>query len=218
MAQEYLIEQVVSAYIRRNSLRDTELLARLRAETALHPRAECQVSAEQGQFLSVLVKMLGAKKTIEVGVFTGYSSLCVALALPPEGKMVACDVNDDFTKTARRYWAEAGVSHKIDLRTAPASETLAGLIEGGEAGTYDFAFIDADKPSYSIYYEQCLQLIRRGGTIALDNMLQHGRVFEETRDVNAQAIHELNEKIHADDRVDGMLLALADGITLVVKK
>lgn len=219
MSTEYLIDRKVSEYILANSLRDTPLLARLREETASHPRAMCQVSAEQGQFLAVLVKSIAAKKTLELGVFTGYSSLAVALALPEDGRIMACDVSDEYTATARRYWAEAGVSHKIDLRIGPAANTLDALIASGDGGSFDFAFIDADKPNYPRYYEQCLQLIRPGGVIALDNMLQHGRVLDaESRDENALAIHGLNERIHADERVDAMLLALADGITLAVKR
>lgn len=218
MSQEYLINQDIADYIRRNSLRDVELLARLREETARHPRAEMQVSAEQGQLLGLLVKMIGARKTLEIGVFTGYSSLSVALALPADGKILACDVSEDFTETARRYWAEAGVADKIDLRIAPAAETLRSLVDAGEAGTFDFAFIDADKPSYGTYYELCLQLVKPGGLIALDNMLQRGRVVREERDDNARAIHELNQRIHEDGRVDAMLLGLADGITLAVRK
>lgn len=216
MAQEYLIEASVSDYIRRYSLRDTELLARLREETAAHPQAMYQVSAEQGQLLGLLVKMIGARRTLEVGVFTGYSSLSVALALPDDGHVLACDVSEEYTATAQRYWAEAGVSGKIELRIGPAAETLAAEIAAGGAGMYDFAFIDADKVNYATYYEQCLQLVRRGGLIALDNMLQHKRVFEAQRDANAEAIHALNERIHKDERVDAMLLAVADGITLAV--
>lgn len=218
MAQEYLVDPAVTSYVRKNSLRDTELLSRLRKETASHPRAEMQVSAEQGQMLGILVKAIGARKTLEVGVFTGYSSLSVALSLPPEGRIVACDVSEEFTSLAKPYWAEAGVSNKIDLRIAPASETLDALIANGESGTFDFAFIDADKPGYARYYEQCLQLVRPGGLIALDNMLQHGRVLTEEKDENAAAIHALNEFIHQDSRVDSILLPLADGITLAVRK
>ena len=178
------------------------------------------VPPEQGQLLQVLVRMLGARRTIEVGVFTGYSSLAVALVLPADGRIVACDISDEYTSVARRYWEEGGVSGKIDLRIGPASETLDRMIAAGERGSYDFAFIDADKTGYARYYEQCLELIRPGGLIALDNMLQSGQVFadEPVEDANVAAIRRLNEFIHGDMRVDALLLPFGDGVTLAVKR
>jgi caffeoyl-CoA O-methyltransferase len=207
----------------KNSVRETDLLARLREETASHPNARFQVPPEQGQLLQVLVRILGARRTIEVGVFTGYSSLAVALALPPQGRIVACDISDEFTSVARRYWDKAGVSGKIDLRIGPASETLDRMLDAGEQGSYDFAFIDADKTGYPKYYEQCLKLIRPGGLIALDNMLQSGQVMEAdvpqvNPDANVAAIRQLNEFIHQDMRVDALLLPFGDGVTLAVKR
>jgi predicted O-methyltransferase YrrM len=163
--------------------------------------------------------MTGARRVIEVGVFTGYSSLAMALALPPDGRIVACDISDEYTRTARRYWAEAGVAGKIDLRIAPAQETLDRLIASGDSGIFDFAFIDADKTGYSGYYEQCLKLIRSGGVIALDNMLSRGRVLNASiQDPDVSALRQMNEFIHRDERVDALLLPLGDGLTLAVKR
>jgi len=214
-----LIDPKAIEYVLQHSLRETELLARLRQETASHPNGRFQVPPEQGQLLQVLVRMLGARHTIEVGVFTGYSSLAVALALPADGRIVACDISDEFTSVARRYWAEAGVSAKIDLRIGPAGQTLHGMLEAGRQSSYDFAFIDADKTGYAKYYEQCLKLIRPGGLIALDNMLQSGQVMdEESQDANVAAIRQLNEFIHEDMRVDALLLPFGDGVTLAVKR
>ena len=161
-------------YLRSVSVREPEVLQQRRAETAQHPMAVMQVSPEQGQFMALLVQLIGAKKTLEVGVFTGYSSLVVALALPADGKIIACDKSEEYTAMARRYWQAAGVSDKIDLRIAPATETLAELIDAGQSGTFDFAFIDADKTNYSHYYEKSLELLRPGGLIAIDNVLWGG--------------------------------------------
>jgi predicted O-methyltransferase YrrM len=213
-----LIDPTAIDYVLKNSLRETDLLARLRRETASHPDAQFQIPPEQGQLLQVLIRMLGARRTIEVGVFTGYSSLAVALVLPPDGKIVACDVSEEFTSVARGYWAEAGVAGKIDLHIGPAAETLDRMIAAGEGG-YDFAFIDADKTGYPVYYEQCLKLVRSGGLIALDNMLQRGRVMDdENQEENVIAIRKLNEFIHGDERVDALLLPFGDGVTLAVKR
>lgn len=177
-----------------------------------------QIPPEQGQFLRVLIRMIRARRTLEVGVFTGYSSLSVALALPPNGRIVACDVSEEYTSVARRYWAEAGVSRKIDLRIGPAKKTLDGLIASGKNGTFDFAFIDADKTGYPGYYEQCLKLVRTGGVIALDNMLFSGRVQDTSnREKDVLALRKVNRIIHRDDRVDAILLPFADGLTLAVK-
>ena len=214
-----LINPKAIDYILNNSLREPEILKRLREETASHPNARFQVPPEQGQLLQLLVRMTGARRTIEVGVFTGYSSLAVAQAVPENGRIVALDISEEFTTVARRYWNEAGLAHKIDLRIAPAGESLAAMIASGERGSYDFAFIDADKTGYAGYYEQCLELIRQGGLIALDNMLQSGQVWGDSEgDANVAAIRKLNEFIHGDQRVDALLLPFGDGLTLAVKR
>ncbi len=206
-------------YLRSVSVREPEVLEQLRAETAQHPMAVMQISPEQGQLMALLVQLLGAKKTLEVGVFTGYSSLVVALALPEDGKVIACDKSEEYTEVARRYWQTAGVADKIDLRIAPATETLAQLIDAGETGTFDFAFIDADKSGYDQYYEQCLQLVRTGGLIVIDNVLWSGRVADpDTTDNRTKKIQALNQKIYDDARVDISLVPIADGLTLARKR
>jgi predicted O-methyltransferase YrrM len=206
-------------YLLSVSLREPEILWKLRQETASHPSSGMQISPEQGQFMSLLVQLIGAKKTLEVGVFTGYSSLSVALALPADGKIIACDVSEEFTAIARRYWQEAGVSDKIELRLAPALETLDQLLATGQAETYDFAFIDADKENYDIYYERSLQLVRPGGLIAIDNVLWSGQVAEkQNQDESTQAIRALNQKLHHDERVTLSLVPIADGLTLAIKR
>jgi predicted O-methyltransferase YrrM len=216
---EGLIDPAVIDYILKNSVHEPEVLARLRLETAAHPKVNFQIPPEHGQFLRVLIKMIRAKRGIEIGVFTGYSSTAIALALPPDGLLVACDISDEYTSVARRYWAEAGVAGKIDLRIAPAEQTLAALIASGESGRFDFAFIDADKTGYATYYERCLTLIRTGGVIALDNMLFSGRaIHPPAGDRDALALAELNRFIHQDERVDALLLPFSDGLTLAVKR
>jgi predicted O-methyltransferase YrrM len=216
---EGLIDPTVIDYILNTSVREPDILARLRGETADHPKSNFQIPPEQGHLLRVLVGMTGARRVIEVGVFTGYSSLAMALALPPDGRILACDISDEYTQVARRYWAEGGVTGKIDLRIAPAKDTLAGLITSGESGSCDFAFIDADKTGYPGYYEQCLKLIRTGGVIALDNMLSRGRVMSAlTEDPDVVALRKMNETIHRDNRVDALLLPFGDGLTLAVKR
>ncbi|MEH2286277.1 O-methyltransferase [Nostoc sp.] len=206
-------------YLLSVSLREPEVLGRLRQETANHPRGGMQISPEQGQFMRLLVQLIAAKKTLEVGVFTGYSSLSVALALPADGKIIACDVSEEFTAIARRYWLEAGVADKIDLRLAPALETLDRLLATGQAETFDFAFIDADKENYHGYYERSLQLVRPGGLIAIDNVLWSGQVADEqNQDESTQAIRALNEKLHHDERITLSLLPIGDGLTLAIKR
>src|SRR4028119_1479078 len=206
-------------YLLSVSLREPDILRQLREETASYPMARMQISPEQGQFMALLVQLLGATKTLEIGVFTGYSSLCVALALPPTGKIVACDVSEEYTAVARRYWQSAGVADKIDLRIAPALETLDELLAAGQAETFDFAFIDADKRNYEGYYERSLQLIRPGGLIAIDNVLWSGRVAEpQVHDNSTQALRALNEKLHHDERVTLSLVPIADGLTLALKR
>ncbi len=206
-------------YLLEVSLREPPLLARLRAETEALPLAAMQISPEQGQFMAFLVELIGARRTLEIGTFTGYSALRVALALPADGRVVACDVSADYTEVGRRYWAEAGVDGKIDLRLAPAVETLDSLLEAGEAESFDFAFIDADKENYDGYYEKSLQLVRRGGLIAIDNMLWSGSVVDpDKQDKDTQAIRRLNKKLRRDRRVDLSLVPIGDGLALARKR
>ncbi len=205
-------------YLLSVSLQEAAILTKLRAETAQHPMNVMQISPDQGQLLGLLIQLLGAKKTLEVGVFTGYSSLVVALALPADGKIIACDIDQDYTAIARRYWQEAGVADKIDLRIAPALETLDQLIEEGHAGSFDFAFIDADKGNYPNYYERALTLLRPGGLVAVDNVLWSGRVADpQETDKRTIAIREFNQKLHQDKRVKISMLPVADGLTLALK-
>ncbi|MNR80430.1 putative O-methyltransferase [compost metagenome] len=206
-------------YLTTHALRENDAQKRLRMETAKLPMARMQISPEQGQFMSLLVRLMGAKKTLEVGVFTGYSSLCIALALPEGGKHVACDVSEEWTSIGRRFWQEAGVASKIDLHLAPALPTLDALLANGEAGTFDFAFIDADKLGYDAYYECALKLVRPGGLIAIDNVLWGGSVADlSDQDADTRAIRELNDKIHQDPRVEMSLLPIGDGVTLALKR
>ena len=212
------LDQQLYEYLLDVSVREAEILQKLRAETAQYPGAIMQIAPEQGQFMALLVQLLGAKKTLEIGVFTGYSSLVTALALPPEGKIVACDIDEKSTSIARRYWQEAGVIDKIDLRIAPALETLDKLLEEGQTNTFDFAFIDADKRNYENYYEKCLQLIRPGGLIAVDNVLWFGKVADpQDEDKRTIAIRDFNQKLAQDKRVKISLVPIADGLTLALK-
>ncbi|MBH8576597.1 class I SAM-dependent methyltransferase [Nostocaceae cyanobacterium CENA369] len=205
-------------YLLSISLREPEILTQLRQETAQHPMARMQIAPEQGQLMAWLVELLRAKKTLDIGVFTGYSSLVVALALPTDGKVVACDVSEEFSAIARRYWQQAGVANKIDLHIAPALETLDRLLAAGEAESFDFAFIDADKSNYDNYYERSLQLIRAGGMIAIDNVLWSGRVADpQVQDNRTKKIRAFNHKLHQDKRISLSLLPIADGLTLALK-
>jgi len=206
-------------YLLSVSVRETEVLRELREITGKMPQSECQISPEQGQFMYLLLKMLNAKSILEIGTFTGYSALYTAMALPDDGKLIACDVSEEWTNIAKEYWKKAGVDDKIDLRIGPAKETLQELIEGGEEGNYDFAFIDADKTGYDTYYEQCLQLVRPGGVIALDNVLSDGRVINRSSDnPTVIAIRALNKKIYNDERVEVSMLPISDGLTLALKR
>jgi predicted O-methyltransferase YrrM len=208
----------LSAYLRQVTLREPEALRAERESTEDHPRATMQTSPEQGQFLNLLVHLLGAKKTLEVGVFLGYSSSWVALGLPPEGKIIACDLSEEFTTRARRTWKEAGVAEKIELRLGPALETLDSLIAEGHAATFDLAFIDADKANYAAYYERALVLVRKGGLIVADNVLWDGSVIDPAaQDDDTQAIRAFNLKLHADPRVAIGIVPLGDGLTLACK-
>ncbi len=207
-------------YVLRHNREHPEL-AKLREATASHPRGNMQISPEQGAALQMLVKLIGARRTIEVGVFTGYSALAVALALPPDGRILACDVSEEFTRVGRPFWDRAGVADKIELVLQPATQTLDARLAAGEAGRYDFAFIDADKSSYDAYYERCLQLLRTGGLIAIDNVLWSGRVAEKvdaSKDADTAALQALNDKIVRDERVDLAFLPLSDGVTLARKR
>lgn len=219
MAGDLLFPEHVHQYLISNSLREPEILRRLREETASHPMGGMQISPEHGQFMALIVQLMGAQRTLEIGVFTGYSSLAVALALPAEGRIVACDVSEEYTGIARKYWKEAGVDHMIDLRLAPALETLQGMIAAGERGRYDFAFIDADKTNYAGYYDCAMELIRPGGLIMVDNVLWSGRVADEAEnDANTVALRAFNKKLHADSRVTLSMLPLSDGVTLALKR
>jgi len=205
-------------YILSVSLREPEVLARLRAETLQQPMSMMLSAPEQGQFLALLAQLIGARKCLEVGVYTGYSTLWVALALPHDGSVLACDVSEKWTAIARRYWEEAGVAERIDLQLAPALETLDRLLAADQAGSFDFAFIDADKENYPYYYERTLQLLRPGGLMLIDNTLWSGAVADTSRqDPETCAIRALNELVHADDRVQMSLLPVADGLTLARK-
>jgi predicted O-methyltransferase YrrM len=201
------------------SLREPPLLLALREETAGMRNRSMQIAPEQGQFMALLVRLIRARRYLEVGVFTGYSSLAVALALPDDGHIVACDVSEEWTAIARRYWREAGVEHKVDLRLAPAVQTLDALLHEGGAGSYDFAFIDADKANYLDYYERVLSLLRPGGLVAIDNTLWSGRVADPAEhDADTDALRAFNLALHQDERVDLSLLPLADGLTLARKR
>lgn len=206
-------------YLLAASLREHPVLAKLRAETAAHPKVNMQISPEQGQFMALLVKLMGATRCIEVGVFTGYSSLAIALALPPTGRLFACDISEEYTAVARRYWDEAGVAGRIDLRIAPALETLEALLANGGAGGFDFGFIDADKGTYGEYYERLLALLRPGGLVAVDNTLWDGAVADEAdREPDTVAIREFNARLRDDPRIDLSLVPIGDGLTLARKR
>lgn len=217
--QDLTIGDDLWEYMRRVTLREPALLLRLREETALLPSSNCQISAEQGQFMALLMHLINARRTIEIGVYTGYSALSVALALPEDGRVIACDINDEWTSVARRYWRQAGVDHKIDLRLGPALGTLDGLIANGQAGRFDFVFIDADKTNYANYYERALVLLRPGGLIGVDNVLWYGRVIDPSvDDADTRAIRAFNEQLKEDDRVWLSMLPVRDGLTLACKK
>jgi predicted O-methyltransferase YrrM len=212
------ITEKLYEYMLSVSLREPDVLRELRFETASDEHANMQISPEQGQFMALLVKLLGAKKTLDVGVYTGYSSLCIALSMPKDGRVIACDLNREWTDTAKRYWLRAGVTDKIKLRLAPAQKTLEALLAKKEAASFDFAFIDADKINYDMYYEYCLELIRPGGLIAIDNVLWDGAVADDAADdADTTAIRTLNHKIHTDPRVEISLVPIADGLTLARK-
>jgi predicted O-methyltransferase YrrM len=206
-------------YILGVSLREPEILQKLREETAALPTAGFQIAPEQGQFMALLAHLLGAKAYVEIGTYTGYSALVMALALPPDGRVLACDINAETTAIAQRYWAAAGVAAKIELRLAPALETLDKALAQGQAGRFDLAFIDADKSNYDGYYERSLRLVRPGGLIMIDNTLWDGAVADpEKNDADTAALKALNKKLLDDDRVELSLLPIADGLTLARKR
>jgi len=219
MSHKFLkLDDELYEYLLSITLKENDLLTRLRQETAAHPLAEMQIAPEQGQFMALLLKLIGAKKILEIGVFTGYSSLVAALALPDEGKLIALDVSPEFTAIAKRYWQQAGVDHKIDLRIAPALESLDYLIAQGESGSFDFAFIDADKANYYNYYQKCLELVRTGGLILIDNILWSAQVIDQNiQDTRTRAIRLFNEKLHQDNRVFLSSIAISDGLTIALK-
>ena len=209
------ISDDLAAYVVDVGAREPEVLARLREETAAIPQHGMQIAPEEGAFLAMLAELTGSRRCIEIGTFTGYSSTVVALRLPADGRMVCCDVSEEWTSVARKYWAEAGVADKIDLRIGPASETLDGLLADGGEGSYDFAFVDADKSGYDGYYERLLRLVRAGGLIAFDNTLWGGEVLDPNpEDEDTRAIQALNRKLADDDRISVCLLPIADGVTL----
>ncbi|MBL8514808.1 MAG: class I SAM-dependent methyltransferase [Betaproteobacteria bacterium] len=214
------VPDVLRHYILSHGVREHPAQTALREATRAHPHAVMQISPEQGQFMALLVQLINATRTIEVGVFTGYSALSVALALPDNGRVLACDVSEEFTAIGKPFWRDAGVADKIDLRIAPATDTLDHCLQNGRQGHYDFAFIDADKPNYDTYYERCLALVRVGGLIAIDNTLWSGRVADAptTHNADTAALHALNLKLHADTRVDVALLPIGDGLTLARKR
>jgi predicted O-methyltransferase YrrM len=212
------LSDALHAYLVEHSVREPDILRRLRAETAQDSMSMMQISPEQGQFMQLLVKLMGARQCLEIGVFTGYSSLSIALALPMDGHIVACDVSENWTAIARKYWKEAGVARKIKLHIAPALETLDNLIAGGQGGVFDFVFIDADKINYLNYYERTLVLARTGGLIAVDNTLWGGQVVDtSSQSEDTRAIRSLNEKLRSDPRVQISLLPIGDGLTLALK-
>jgi predicted O-methyltransferase YrrM len=219
MSRNYTpITPELAQYIREATLREPEPLRRLREGTENHPQASCQISPEQGQFLHFMIRAIGAAKAVEVGVFMGYSSTWMALALGPGGKLIGCDINEEYTARARETWREAGVEDRIELRLGPALATLDALIASGQAGTFDFAFIDADKENYQNYYERALVLLRPGGVIAADNVLWHGDVADpHDQSADTEAIRAFNRRLHEDFRIALSLAPIGDGLSLALK-
>ncbi len=205
-------------YLLARSLREHPAQAALREATRNRPHAGMQIGPDQGQFMALLVRLMGARRALEVGTFTGYSALSVALALPDDGHLLACDISDEYTRVGRPFWQQAGVDHRIELVLGPALATLDARLAAGEAETYDFAFIDADKTGYDAYYERCLQLVRRGGLIAIDNTLWNGAVARPATEPDTAALQALNAKLHHDERVDLAMLPVGDGLTLARRR
>ncbi|HZE68271.1 MAG TPA: class I SAM-dependent methyltransferase [Pyrinomonadaceae bacterium] len=219
MSRHFAFDERTYNYLLETSIREPEIARRLREETQQRENAQMQIGPDQGQFMQLLVQLLRAKKTIEVGVFTGYSALWVAMGLPRDGRVIACDISEEYTSVARRYWKEAGVDKKIELRIGPALETLDELVRSGQAETFDFAFIDADKTNYENYYERALRLLRVGGLIAIDNTIWSGKVADRAQqDDDTVAIRRLNEKLFRDERITLSMLTVGDGLTLALKR
>jgi len=218
MSLRSLLPDAVDAYVHDVAARETPLLRRLRDETAKLPNAGMQIGSDQGAFLALLVRLMGARRALEIGTFTGYSALCVATALPADGRLTCCDVSDEWTQVARRYWREAGVAERIDLRLAPAAKTLRSLLGDPGPGSFDFAFVDADKTGYDGYYEACLELLRPGGLVTFDNTLWNGAVADPTQnDPDTAALRALNLKVRDDPRVTSCLVSIGDGVLLALK-
>ncbi|HET7932081.1 MAG TPA: class I SAM-dependent methyltransferase [Rhodanobacteraceae bacterium] len=213
-----IFDDTVYDYLLAHSLREHPEQIALRAATLPHPLGRMQISPEQGQFMQLLVKLIGARRCIEIGTFTGYSALTVALALPADGRILACDISDEYTSVGKPFWQRAGVADKIELVIAPATETLDARLAAGEAGRHDFAFIDADKAAYDGYYERCLKLLRPGGLLGFDNTLWGGAVARPAEDEDTRALQALNDKLHADERIDIAMLPIGDGLTLARKR
>ena len=213
------LDDALYDYLSSVSLREPGVLRRLREETAKMPQHNMQIGPEQGQFMALLIELTGARKCLEVGTFTGYSALAVALALPDDGRLIACDISEEFTARAKPFWEEAGVAGKIELRIGPALDTLDALIEGGESGTFDFAFIDADKVNYLGYFQRALDLARPGGLICVDNVLWNGAVADPSRnDEDTEAIRAFNAALTNDPRFSLSMLPMGDGLTLARKR
>jgi predicted O-methyltransferase YrrM len=219
MATRSLIPEAVERYVNEVLIRETPLQQRLRAETAALPRARMQIGPDQGRLLALLLRLTGARRAVEVGTFTGYSAMAMAAALPADGRLVTCDVSEEWTAIARRYWQEAGLAGRIELRLGPAVDTLADLLRRDGADSFDFAFIDADKESYDAYYENCLRLVRSGGLIVIDNVLWSGAVADPSvSDAETEAIRALNRKVRDDPRVEACLMTVGDGVMLARKR
>jgi predicted O-methyltransferase YrrM len=219
MAKRSITSDLIERYVGETITRETAVQKRLRAETALMPRANMQIGADQGALMAMLVRLTGTRRALEIGTFTGYSALAVASALPPDGKLIACDVSEEWTSVGRRYWQEAGVASRIDLRIGPALDTLAKLLQELGPSSFDFAFIDADKEAYDAYYEDCLKLVRPNGLILLDNMIWSGKVPDlSVQDEETRILRALNEKIRDDSRVEACLLTVGDGVMMARKR
>lgn len=212
------VDDELHRYLVDHSVREHPAQIALREATRSLPHAGMQIGPEQAQFMALLVRLTGVRRAIEIGVFTGYSALSVALALPGDGYLLACDVSEEYTRVGRPFWAQAGVADRIDLQLAPAAQTLDARLAAGEAGSYDFAFIDADKGGYDGYYERCLGLLRAGGLIAIDNVLWGGAVARSATDDDTRALQTLNAKLHGDDRIDLSIVPIGDGLTLARKR
>jgi caffeoyl-CoA O-methyltransferase len=218
--RSHRLSDALHDYLLAVSLREPPVLERLREETRQHPRSQMQISPEQGQFMRFLAALIGARRTLDLGVFTGYSALSVTLALPEGGTVVGCDASPDYTSVAERFFEEAEMRQKLDLRIGPATQTLDGLLDEEDEETFDLAFIDADKKQYDAYYERCLRLVRPGGLVLIDNVFRSGRVAEPPEDVDesVRAVQQLNAKLHDDDRIDLSMLPVGDGLTLARKR